>query len=408
MNKISVIGLGYIGLPTALIFAANGVQVVGTDINVELVNLLKSGRPPFKEKGLDELFNKAIKNGIEFTTEYKRADMYIIAAPTPYIKRNKKLDPEFVLKAIKSVFNVIQNEEILIIESTISPGTIDEFVRPLVKGLKLEKGINVNLVHAPERILPGNMLYELENNSRTIGADSVEIAQIVKSVYSKFCKSEIIITDIKTAEMTKVIENTYRDINIAFANELAKICYQNNLNVYEIIRIANKHPRVNILQPGPGVGGHCISVDPWFLVGNYPDIVNVILAARKVNNEMPEFILSRISAIMKDHNIKDSKRVGLYGLTYKENVDDTRESPTLQILEKLSENLAFGIKTFDPFINHIMVEGQELDFQKFLSEIDILVVLVAHNHIKENIDKIKGKIIFDTRNVINIDGVYKL
>lgn len=408
MKKISVIGLGYIGLPTALIFAANGAQVVGTDINVELVDTLKSGRPPFKEKGLDELFSKAVNNGIEFTTEYKRADMYIIAAPTPYIKRNKKLDPEFVLKAVKSVLNVIQNEEILIIESTISPGTIDEFVRPLTDRLNVEKGIKVNLVHAPERILPGNMLYELENNSRTIGADSVEIAQIVKDVYSKFCKSEIILTDIKTAEMTKVIENTYRDINIAFANELAKICYQNGMNVYEIIRIANKHPRVNILQPGPGVGGHCISVDPWFLVGDYPDIVNVILAARKVNDEMPSYILSRISSIMKDHNIKDIKKVGLYGLTYKENVDDTRESPALQILEKLRENLAFGIKTFDPFINQIIVEDQELDFQRFLDDIDILVILVAHNHIKENIDKIKGKIIFDTRNVINIDGVYRL
>ena len=408
MKKISVIGLGYIGLPTALIFASNGIQVVGTDISAELIDMLKSGRPPFKEKGLDELFNKAVENNIEFTSEYKRADMYIVAVPTPYVKRNKKLDPKYVIKAVESVLNIIQNEGILVIESTISPGTIDEFIRPLVNRLKHEKSINVNLVHAPERILPGNMLYELENNSRTIGADSLEIANVVKEEYGKFCKSEIIITDIKTAEMTKVIENTYRDINIAFANELAKICYQNDMNVYEIIRIANKHPRVNILQPGPGVGGHSISVDPWFLVGDYPDIVNVILAARKVNDEMPSYVLKRISDIMSKHNIKDINRVGFYGLTYKENVDDTRESPTLQILEKLSENLVFGVKTFDPFINQIIVEGQELDFDNFLKNIDILVIMVAHNHIKENVDKIKEKIIFDTRNVINIDDVYKL
>lgn len=190
------------------------------------------------------------------------------------------------------------------------------------------------MVHAPERIIPGNMIYELKNNSRTISADNNEIGMIVKNLYQVFCKGEIVLTDIRTAEMTKVIENTYRDINIAFANELTKICRSDDMDVYEIIRIANMHPRVNILHPGPGVGGHCISVDPWFLVGDYPDLTNLILAARKINDSMPQHVLKRIRDIMKKNNIRDISRVGLYGLTYKENVDDIRESPTLQLLEK--------------------------------------------------------------------------
>lgn len=192
------------------------------------------------------------------------------------------------------------------------------------------------------------MVYELKNNSRTIGADSKVVGEEVRRWYKCFCKGDIVVTDIKTAEMSKVVENTFRDINIAFANELAKMCHKENMDVYELISIANKHPRVNILQPGPGVGGHCISVDPWFLVGDYPDIVNVILGAREVNDGMPLYVFDRIHEIMKENNIKDFSKVGLYGLTYKENVDDTRESPTLQLLDIFDKYNINDVKIYDP------------------------------------------------------------
>jgi UDP-N-acetyl-D-mannosaminuronic acid dehydrogenase len=208
--------------------------------------------------------------------------------------------------------------------------------------------------------------------------------------------------------MTKVVENTYRDINIAFANELAKICRSDNMDVYEIIRIANKHPRVNILSPGPGVGGHCISVDPWFLVGDYPGLANIILAARKINDSMPEFVLERISDIMKENNITDLGKVGLYGLTYKENVDDVRESPTLQLLEAMEKHLAEPLKTYDPYIKENISKNQYQDFYKFLNDIDIVVIMVGHDEIKENLAKLDGKIVLDTRNIYSGKKVYKI
>lgn len=408
MSKLNIIGLGYIGLPTALMFAKSGVKVVGTDCNKEHIDTLTQGKLTFEEEGLEKLFKEAISNGIEFTTEYQKTDTYIITVPTPYINSTKKLDPKYVISAVNTVLDVCERGAIIIIESTISPGSIDKYIRPLIVKRGFCIGQDVHLVHAPERIIPGNMIYELENNSRTIGADDPEIGEKVKELYSSFCKGEIIVTDIKTAEMTKVVENTYRDINIAFANELAQICREDNMNVYEIIRIANKHPRVNILQPGPGVGGHCISVDPWFLVGDYPDLTRLILTARKINDSMPSYVLKRIRNIMREHNIKDVSKVGLYGLTYKENVDDTRESPTLQLLKKMDEHLAFGVKVYDPFVKNRIVENQFIDFEEFLNEIEILVIMVGHNHIKNNMELIKDKIIFDTKNICNFDGVYKL
>jgi UDP-N-acetyl-D-mannosaminuronic acid dehydrogenase len=405
---INVIGLGYIGLPTALMFAKAGLDVVGTDINEGLIKSLQEGKLTFQEKGLDKLFSNAVKNGIKFTTEYQKTNIYIIAVPTPYIKESKKLDPSYVVSALNSILDVCEKGAIIIIESTITPGSTDKYVRPEIKKRGLIIGQDVHLVHAPERIIPGNMIYELEHNSRTIGADDPQIGEKVKELYKSFCKGEIYLTDIKTAEMIKVVENSYRDVNIAFANELAKICRSANVDVYEVIRIANKHPRVNILQPGPGVGGHCISVDPWFLVGEYPGLANIILTARKINDSMPKYVLSRIRKIMKEHNINDVSKVGLYGLTYKENVDDTRESPTLQLLERMNEHLAFGIKVYDPYVKTEIVDNQYMDFEKFLNDIEILVIMVAHDHIKENIELIKGKIIFDTKNICNFEGVYKL
>ena len=217
------------------------------------------------------------------------------------------------------------------------------------------------------------------------------------------------VTDIRTAEMTKVVENTFRDINIAFANELAKICRSDNMDVYEIIRIANKHPRVNILSPGPGVGGHCISVDPWFLVGDYPGLANIILSARKINDSMPDFVLERIHAIMKENHMTDVGRVGLYGLTYKENVDDMRESPTLQMLESMERHLCGGqIKVYDPYVTQDVTANQYHDLDAFLREVDLVVLLVGHDEIKEQMEKLKSKIVLDTRHICFLDGTYRL
>ena len=405
---INVIGLGYIGLPTALMLASHGVEVVGTDFNKELVATLNAGKTTFKEKGLDQLFADAVNSGIKFTTEYQKTDIYIVSVPTPYDKFSKKVDPSYVIKAVNTIMEVCPMGTTIVIESTVSPGTIDKFIRPVITEKGLVIGKDINLVHAPERIIPGNMVYELLHNNRTIGADDKAIGEKIKEIYSSFCQGEIVVTDIRTAEMTKVVENTFRAVNIAFANELAKICRHDNMDVYEIIRICNMHPRVNILQPGPGVGGHCISVDPWFLVGDYPSIAKVIDESMKTNDGMPDFVLNRIYEIMKENGIEDFSKVGLYGLSYKENVDDPRESPTLQLLESQQRHLAPPIKSYDPYFENDIVPNQYHDFDKFLQDTELVVIMVNHNQIKENLDKLKGKVVLDTRKCCDLPGTYRL
>lgn len=405
---INVIGLGYIGLPTALMMASHGVEVVGTDYNKELVATLNAGRTTFKEEGLDELFNAAVNSGIKFTTEYQTTDTYIVSVPTPYDKFSKKVDACYVVAALKEIMKVCPKGAIVVIESTISPGTIDKYVRPVIEENGFTIGEDLHLVHAPERIIPGNMVHELIHNNRTVGADSREIGEKIKQYYASFCEGDIVVTDIRTAEMTKVVENTFRAVNIAFANELARICRHDNMDVYEIIRICNMHPRVNILQPGPGVGGHCISVDPWFLVGDYPSLAKVIDESMRTNDSQPTFVLNRIYEIMKENNITDNRRVGLYGLTYKENVDDIRESPTLQLLEAQERHLARPLKVYDPLIEKKMVENQHTDFDQFLAEVDLVVIMVKHDHIKQNWEKLQGKVILDCHNICPIEGVYHI
>ena len=406
---VNVIGLGYIGLPTALMMASHGVEVIGTDYNKELVDTLNAGKTTFKEDGLDELFQNAVKAGIKFTTEYQNTDVYIVSVPTPYDKFSKKVDACYVVEAVKDVMKVCHKGATVVIESTVSPGTIDKFVRPVIEENGFTIGQDINLVHAPERIIPGNMVYELLHNNRTIGADDKAVGEKVKELYSSFCQGEIVVTDIRTAEMTKVVENTFRAVNIAFANELAKICRHDNMDVYEIIKICNMHPRVNILQPGPGVGGHCISVDPWFLVGDYPSLAKVIDESMKTNDGMPDFVLNRIYEIMKVNKITDISKVGLYGLTYKENVDDMRESPTLQMLEPMERHLCGDlVKVYDPFITKDIVPNQYHDLDKFISDVELVVLLVGHDEIKQNMDKLKGKVILDTRKICDLDGVYRL
>lgn len=400
---INVIGLGYIGLPTALMLAVSGNQVIGTDKNQNVVDSLNHRELTFKEEGLGDLFFRAVNHGIQFTSEYQKADVYIISVPTPYDKASKKVDTKYIEAAVGSVLEVCPQGSTVVIESTVSPGVIDRNIRPMVDNAAKD----IKLAHAPERIIPGAMLYELEYNARTIGADDRETGEKLKKIYGSFCKGEIVLTDIRSAEMSKVVENTFRDINIAFANELAKICHFDNMDVYEIIRIANKHPRVNILSPGPGVGGHCISVDPWFLVGDYPGLANIILAARKINDSMPEFVLKRIVEIMGENGIQDTSRVGLYGLTYKENVDDVRESPTLQLLSCMKKHLASPLLCYDPMVKEKIVENQVFFWEEFLERTDFVVIMVGHDEIVKRFDDIKDRIVLDTRKCVSGD-VYHL
>lgn len=399
---VNVIGMGYIGLPTALMMAAHGVDVIGTDYNAERIRQLQQNVTVFEEKGLTELFAAAVKNGIRFSDRYQKADVYIVSVPTPYIKETRKIDPQYVVAACKSVLEICDDSCILVVESTISPGTIDHCVRPLLNGR------DIKLAHAPERIIPGNMLQELVRNSRTIGTDDPETGEKVKNLYASFCEGEIVQTDIRTAEMSKVVENTFRDINIAFANELTKICHAAGMDVYEVIRIANRHPRVNILTPGPGVGGHCISVDPWFLVGDYPNLTPLIHSARNVNDGMPKYVHKRIREIMKERKISDFSRVGLYGLTYKEDVDDTRESPTLQLLDVIAEKGEPAPLVYDPFIHTDMVPNQVHDLEQFLEKSELIVIMVGHSELRSSQERLAGKTVLDTRNICSGEGVYKL
>lgn len=396
---INVIGLGYIGLPTALILAKSGKQVVGTDVKSDIVDSLREKKVTFEEPGMAELLEKALENEIEFKTHPVESSFYIITVPTPYDSVSKKLDCKYVEDATKSVLEFAEDGSIIVLESTVTPGAIDKYIRPIVEDYIAKTGKKINLAHAPERVMPGNIIYEIENNARTVGADSEEIALRVKEVYKSFCKSEINLTDIKTAEMTKVVENTFRDVNIAFANELAKICRQGGVDVNEVIRISNMHPRVNILSPGPGVGGHCISVDPWFLVGEYPLLTELIYKARKINDSMPEYVLKRAYDIMKKNGLKDFTRVGIYGLTYKENVDDVRNSPTMQMLEYQKENLASPLKVYDPMVKNDIVGNQYHNLDEFLADVDFVIIMVAHNEIIQNLDLLKGKLVLDTRNI---------
>lgn len=380
--------------------ASHGVKVVGTDYNEALVHKLQQGQTTFREDGLESLFASAVEAGIRFSTQYQETDTYIVSVPTPYDEKSKKIDPCYVITAVKEILRICPQQATVVIESTVSPGTIDRFVRPICEASKK----SLQLVHAPERIIPGNMLYELEHNSRTIGADCPEVGERIRQVYASFCKGTIVVTDIKTAEMTKVIENTYRAVNIAFANELLKLCRHEGMDVHEIIRISNMHPRVNILSPGPGVGGHCIPVDPWFLVGDYAEQTPLIATAMHINEGMPDFVYERICQIMQTHNITDFSRVGLYGLTYKEDVDDVRESPTLQLLKRHPQPFA----VYDPMVERPLVANQHESFETFLANIDLVVVMVGHSALRNGKERLNNKLILDTRRVFSAQEAYYL
>jgi len=401
MKKICVIGLGYIGLPTACILSSKGFKVIGVDINSEVVKRLNSKDIENPEPGLAKFVKSAINSGdFKAQTIPKEADVFIICVPTP-LTDEKKADLTYVKSAAKSILPYLRKDNLIILESTVPPGTTEGILKHILEKSGLKIGNELYLDYCPERVIPGNILKEIVENDRIIGGITQESAELAKEVYQSFVKGKIYLTNATTAEMIKLTENSFRDVNIAFANELSKICDQLNLNVWEVIKLANKHPRVNILKPGPGVGGHCIAVDPFFIIEKAPGETKLIKTARSVNNSMPDYIVKKVETALKEIKI-DNPVIACLGMTYKANVDDIRESPALKIIRKLKEK-GYLVRVCDPYIK---------DFSEFplfpLKEVakgaDCLILLVDHKEFveiepDEFLKEMRHKIIIDTRGV---------
>src|SRR5699024_2573046 len=323
--KICVIGLGYIGLPTSAMFATHGCEVIGVDINGKVVEALSKGKTIIEEPYLDIMVQAAVRSGhLKAKTEPEKADAFIITVPTP-ITEDKKADMSYVISATEMIVPYLEKGDIVVLESTSPTGTVEELVIPILEKSGLEIGKELYVGHSPERVLPGKILWELVNNNRIVGGVNKISAERIKDLYKIFVNADIFLTTATTAEMCKTMENTFRDVNIALANELAKISEEAGINAWDVIELCNKHPRVNIHQPGPGVGGHCLAVDPWFIIEKNPELANIIELSRKTNDNMPGHVLNRIDEILKD--VEGTKKVSILGITYKPNIDDTRESP---------------------------------------------------------------------------------
>jgi UDP-N-acetyl-D-mannosaminuronic acid dehydrogenase len=397
-RKICVVGLGYIGLPTACYLAKAGYKVLGVDVNKKKVLDLEKNKLPFEEPGLETLFKKAKKN-LSFSLKPKESDVFIISVPTP-LKKNKKADLTFLKSASEEISKVIKKDNLVVIESTVPPGTAEEVVLPILK--KKKENLKIYLSHAPERAIPGKTLKEMVENDRIIGGTDKNSTDLTKEVYSSFVKGKIYLTNVTTAEFVKLIENTYRDVNIAFANELAKICDEAGINVWEARKLANLHPRVNIHLPGPGVGGHCISIDPWFLIKKKSNGVRAIKMAREINDSMPSYVIKRVSKMLK--GIKNPT-VTILGIAYKANVDDWRETPALKIIE-LAKKKGWKVKIHDPFVKDFPYKV-ERKIREATKNSDCLILITNHDFYKEisssEIKNMRNKNIFDTRNYLNKD-----
>ena len=398
MKRICILGMGYIGLPTACMFANNGFEVLGIDINDDIINKLQNGKLHIEEPELEKIFLEAFNNKkLRVAKEVEKSDVYIIAVPTPINKENKA-NLDYVKSASEMMANCVSNDSLVILESTSPPGTTRNIVGNIIKkNTGLVAGKDYYLAFCPERVLPGKIIMELVNNDRVIGGINIRSAEYARDIYSSFVKGNIFLTDLETSEFVKLAENTYRDVNIAFANELSVICEKYGINVWDVIKFANMHPRVNILNPGPGVGGHCIAVDPWFILENIDIADTLIEKSRNINNYRPIYIVDRIEEILKD--IKNPK-VTIFGLSYKENVGDLRESPALKIIEELKKK-EITVSAFDPLILNGKVELSSLEDS--LKDSDLLLLFVGHDNFKDvDLNMIyrlmRNKNIFDTRN----------
>ena len=400
--KICVIGLGYIGLPTACMFADHGNYVIGVDKNPAVIEALSRGEVIIEENGLPELVKKVVSEGkLVAKSEPEEADVFIISVPTP-ITEDKHSDMKYVEAATEGLLPYVKKGDLVILESTSPVGTVDTLMVPILEKSGMKAGVDFYVGHSPERVIPGQILNELVNNNRIAGGLTPECARKISDLYKCFVKGEIYETDARTAELCKLSENTFRDINIAFANELAKICERLNINVWEVIRLCNKHPRVNIHQPGPGVGGHCIAVDPWFIVEKEPTLANMIHLARTTNDSMPTHVADRIASILE--GVEDPK-VTILGVTYKPDVDDMRESPLIH-LEEILRNRGVRVAAYDPFV--IGKPGITNDLEEAAKDSDLLLLGVHHHQFKTLDFEALGKLMrrknfFDTRNFVDME-----
>jgi len=401
MRRVCVLGLGYIGLPTACMLALHGFEVSGVDINSQIVDIINKGDIHIEEPGLQELVKTVIGAGkLRAYTEPKESDVYIIAVPTP-VKDGKKASLEYVEAAAKSIINLLKQGDLVILESTSPPETTKDFLVPILEKSGLKVGEEIFVAYCPEKVLPGKIIFELATNKRIVGGINEKSAQMAKEVYLSFVEGEIFLTDTVTAEMVKIMENTYRDVNIALANELAQISYKLGVNAWDVINLANLHPRVNIHSPGPGVGGHCISVDPWFIVEKGPSLTKLINQARNVNDSMPEFTYNLILEQVK--NIPNAK-ITILGITYKPDIDDIRESPSAKIAQLIENNPSLSLSVYDP---HVKCDNCKLsNFEDSFKNSDCIVLAVNHSEFNSIIPAeiaklVKNKIVIDTRNALN-------
>lgn len=393
-ETLSVIGLGYIGLPTAATFASRGLKVIGVDVNQKAVDTINRGEIHIIEPDLDIVVRSVVQSGnLRATTIPEPADAFIVAVPTPF-KEDKQPDLKYIEAAAKAIAPVLKKGNLVILESTSPVGATEQMAawlavaRPdLTFPQQVGEEADICVAHCPERVLPGKVLIELVNNDRVIGGMTPKCSQAAISLYKLFVQGECVVTNARTAEMCKLTENSFRDVNIAFANELSMICDKLDINVWELIKLANRHPRVNILQPGPGVGGHCIAVDPWFIVASAPDEAKLIGTARLVNDHKPEWVINRIIETAK--KIKKGKvKIACLGLAFKANIDDVRESPAVEIVNKLALQSSLSVLAIEPNINQrpacLSANVELSDSVAKINECDVVVILVGHSNFIEN------------------------
>lgn len=406
--KVCTIGLGYIGLPTSLMLAAHDIEVVGVDIKPELIDMLNEGRISYEEPGLTETLEEVVKTGkFKASLTPEEADAFIISVPTPNNNDlEKSCDLSFVISAVRSALRYVKKGNVIIVESTIAPRSTEDFIKPVLEETGLVVGKDIYLVHCPERVLPGRILHELIYNNRIVGGVTPACTEAGVRVYQTFVKGEIIMTNAKTAEMSKLIENTFRDVNIALANEMTKICNELEINSLEVIQMANKHPRVNLHTPGPGVGGHCLAVDPYFISAKAPETAQLIKLSRSINNSMPAYVVENVDKLMENSN---GKVITIFGLTYKGNVNDIRESPAMEILDMLKSAGKYEVRAFDPHVSYEFIMN---DLEEAVEGSDLVLILTDHDEFKvinwNQLSHMNTKQVFDTKNVVqNLSPEFK-
>ncbi|MGP5174565.1 UDP-N-acetyl-D-mannosamine dehydrogenase [Psychrobacter immobilis] len=414
MKNICVFGLGYIGLPTAAMFAHHGANVIGVDVNPHAVETINQGKIHIVEPGLEAIVKQAVDNGkLKASLTPVHSDAYLIAVPTPFKGNDHEPDLSYIHAVSKALAPLLEKGDVVILESTSPVGATEKMVEWLAeerpdltfpKYHEPENEADIFVAYCPERVLPGKVVEELISNDRIIGGMTKESTEKAQEVYRIFVEGDLLATNSRTAEMAKLTENASRDVSIAFANELSIISDKLDINVWELIELANHHPRVNILQPGAGVGGHCIAVDPWFIVNQNPDEAKIIRAAREINDNKPKWVIEKIIAEvdkLKEQGV-ETPVVALLGLAFKPNIDDLRESPAVNIAEKLLNNSALEVLLVEPNITTLpskLESGNLLKLSEALEKADIMAVLVAHDQFKQ-IDLNIDKIIVDTVGIV--------